>query len=176
MAISKHDSSLRFGDKIKVLRVISLRNVFPSLLLMVMLISTGCRDKIFDVENVAEILKNAGYGVSQSTQEGVPFVWQDKGAKYDVDGEPLVIFRYKLPRRDMTGNLRDNLEEGKKLIELILEKETGLWQTAGVDSEELYYQNGRILVFLGGHTKTVAIKKLLDVQIPCQPTSRLDCL
>ncbi len=130
---------------------------------------------MFDVEDVIEIIDRAGYSVSEPSEAGVPFVWQNKGLGVNVDGEPIMVFRYSAPTVDATGS-RDNLVEGIKAINEIVEKETGFWDVDKSLGEDLYYRNGRMLVFLGGHSKSEALKQLLDADIPCQPLSRLDCL
>ncbi len=148
----------------------------PAALLALVLLTSACRGNVFDVEDVIEIIDNAGYTVSEPTQKGVPFVWQNKGLSVNVDGELVVVFRYSKPSTDPSGVDRDPQVYGLEAIDKIVEKGTGFWEVDKSLGEELYYRNGRIVVFFGGHSKADAIKQVLDQKIPCQPITRLDCL
>ena len=141
----------------QVPRLIDSKTAASGVLLALFLFTVACRGNPFDVEDVVEIIDSAGYRVSESTQEGVPFVWQDKGLRVDVNGEPVVIFRYKHPTI-VKSVKRDNLEEGIIAITQILGKGSGLWEVDRSLGEDLYYKNGRILVFFGGHADTDALR------------------
>ena len=122
-----------------------------ALLVMVSLIS--CRDGDDTIDVVIDILKENGYQVGEKSMKTVPFVWQRDGVGVDVNGEHVVIYQYDDEKL---------LKTGKIAVNEIVEAGTGFWDLPeGTLPENIYYSRGVILVFLGGHSDSADLRKIL---------------
>lgn len=120
---------------------------------LVIVTLVSCRDGDDTIDVVIDILKENGYQVGEKSMKTVPFVWQRDGVGVDVNGEHVVIYQYDDEKLLKTGEIA---------INEIVEAGTGFWNLPeGTPPENIFYSRGVILVFLGNHSDSGDLRKIL---------------
>ncbi len=136
-----------------MLQVRESKAIKLAIAVLVMATLVSCREGEDSVDLVIELLKNNGYQIGERSMATVPFVWQRDGVGVDVNGEHVVIYQYDNEALRKTGAIS---------VDEIVEAGTGFWDIPeGTPPEHIYYARGVILVFLGGHSQSAAIRELL---------------